>query len=52
MVLKRPAVSRDLFLLQGLAFVQSKDYRSAVRDSRVFLGLPAQEMMLAGNVSR
>jgi tetratricopeptide (TPR) repeat protein len=32
MVLKRPEVSRDLYLIQGLAFVQSKDYADAVRE--------------------
>jgi len=32
MVLKRPEVSRDIYLLQGLGFVRSKDYASAVRE--------------------
>jgi tetratricopeptide (TPR) repeat protein len=31
MVLKRPEVSRDLFLLQGLALVGSKDYSAAAK---------------------
>lgn len=34
LVLKRPEVSRDLLLLQGLAFVRSRDYQGAVREFR------------------
>lgn len=37
MTLKRPEISRDLHLLQGLAHVRSKDYSAAVREFRKIL---------------
>ena len=33
-VLKRPEISRDLLLLQGLSFVRSREYQSAAREFR------------------
>jgi len=35
--LESPEISRDLFLLQGTAFMKSKDYRSAVEEFRKVL---------------
>ena len=37
LVLKRPEISRDLLLLQGLSFVRSKEYQSAAREFRKIL---------------
>jgi tetratricopeptide (TPR) repeat protein len=34
LVLKRPEISRDLLLLQGLSFVRSREYQSAAREFR------------------
>ena len=34
LVLKRPEISRDLMLLQGLSFVRSREYQSAAREFR------------------
>ena len=37
LVLKRPEISRDLLLLQGLSFVRSKEYQIAAREFRKIL---------------